>query len=324
MNYNIHNLIKIKSNIDIELPYIFKVEDVVNPDLTLHIGDFNDLGKEDAYYYDYKLGPLCSKFFVSDIFGKTKLFYKSPFGSYRIRSPIRKYLIGLVHTIIRWKFLKKNFALFYSACLEKGGEGILIIGPSGSGKTITSISLVNNYGFDYLSDDATIIGKDGMAFCYPSKMKIGPHHIKTHKIDLKYKEKIEMTLRRILLKISPLESYLSGFLSKDVYRIMKNVRVKRQTKIERIFLLEGGNGKIQEVDNETVIKKILNYNLAWVLPNIVPLMRYTFHDPYFYLGDLIAVRDKITRDLVKNSRCFIVSDKSENYDKIIAKALRKE
>ena len=316
MKYNIHNLVKIKSNIDIGLPYIFQVKRCLTPDLIVHIGNFTDIGEEeegDVCYYEHKLGPLKSKFLLSHLNGKIKLFYKSP--RYRIQPGIRQSIISMILAIIDWKLLQKNCALIFGACLEKEGEGILIIAPSRGGKTLTSISLVKDYGFNYLSDDKTIVSKDGIAYSYPTKMKINPSHIGTHKINLKLKARIEMSISSIFRMLSSLS--FSREFAIDIYKILQNVNIKRKAHIEKIFLLEGGKERIQEVDSEAVLKKI--YNIIFLVPHLLTgydrVLRFLH---LFRLGEVIAMRDKVIRSVINGSQCFVVGGRCENYGKIIA------
>jgi hypothetical protein len=318
IRYNIHDLVRIESNVDIQLPRIFRVDEVINPDLIVNIGDFNPetVEKPDdvSYYHEFSLGPLKSKFRISNLFGKTKLYYDNP------RNLIQPQIkINLINTIISWKLLKKNHALVYGSCLEKGGEGVLIIGPSGIGKTLTSISLMKNYGFNHLSDDTVIVNKDSIAYCYPTALKISPHHLKSCKIVLRFREKVEMYLRRVARKLPLLDSFVSDFFM-DINKVLGNGNVKRNTKIEKIFWLENGDNEIRKVGSEVILNKILSLNLYywWNLwSKQFPLTYYMCNNPEIYLGDLVEVMDEIIRRLVNSSRCFIVKDSYGNWDKMI-------
>jgi len=319
IGYNIHDVMRVQSNVDIHLPNIFKVCQVINPDLIVHIGDFElEVVKkgDNIYYYEHRLGPLKSKFMISNLFGKAEIYYESP--RYRMQPRIKRSIIDLIHTVIAWKLLKAGYAFIYAACLERGGNGILIVAPSGVGKTLTSISLVKNYGFSYLSDDTVIIGRDGIAYCYPMAMKIAPRHLETFKIDVKFGEKVEMSLRRGLRRLPFLDGFISDF-HMDIYRVLGDVNVKSKVKIEKIFLLEKGDDEIREVDGKTILNKILNYNFysIWSWSNIFPLFLYTYYNPEMCLGDLLETRDEIIKHFVDSSRCFMVKGRNENYDRWI-------
>ena len=67
----------------------------------------------------------------------------------------------LTNSLIPLKLIQKGSAFVHAACLDRNGEGLLIVAPPDTGKTYTTLSL-NNSGFNFLSDDLTIIkGKKG-------------------------------------------------------------------------------------------------------------------------------------------------------------------
>jgi hypothetical protein len=49
-----------------------------------------------------------------------------------------------------------GIAVIHSACVARGGEGLLLAGPSGSGKSTLSLALTN-FGFEFLADDRSFI-----------------------------------------------------------------------------------------------------------------------------------------------------------------------
>ena len=67
-DFNVHDLLKIRANVNIGIPSIFKVSEV-DPNLTIYEGNFDveDVKGSEFQYYESGFGPLKSKFLLSDI-----------------------------------------------------------------------------------------------------------------------------------------------------------------------------------------------------------------------------------------------------------------
>jgi putative flippase GtrA len=95
-------------------------------------------------------------------------------------SPILKFSLHVLYTnviepILRWTFVRKGYALVHAACISFDGQAVLITARTDTGKTSTILRTVDNYACSFLSDDMTIVGRDGTVLSYPKPLTISNH-----------------------------------------------------------------------------------------------------------------------------------------------------
>jgi hypothetical protein len=90
------------------------------------------------------------------------------------RSPHVLYT-NVVEALLRFVLASRGYVLLHSACLVANGQAVLLSAQTDTGKTSTVIRLVRDHGYEFLSDDMTIISADGRALCYPKPMTLSYH-----------------------------------------------------------------------------------------------------------------------------------------------------
>jgi putative flippase GtrA len=95
-------------------------------------------------------------------------------------SPILRYSLHVLYTnvvepILRWTFVRKGYALVHAACVSFDGQAVLVTARTDTGKTSTILRTVDNYACSFLSDDMTIVSKDGHVMSYPKPLTISNH-----------------------------------------------------------------------------------------------------------------------------------------------------
>ena len=95
-------------------------------------------------------------------------------------SPILRYSLHVLYTnvvepILRWTFVRKGYALVHAACVSFDGQAVLVTARTDTGKTSTILRTVENYACSFLSDDMTIVSKDGQVMSYPKPLTISNH-----------------------------------------------------------------------------------------------------------------------------------------------------
>jgi hypothetical protein len=95
-------------------------------------------------------------------------------------SPILKFSLHVLYTnviepLLRWSFVRKGYALVHAACVAVNGRAVLVTAQTDTGKTSTILRTVDNYACSFLSDDMTIVGKDGRVMSYPKPLTISNH-----------------------------------------------------------------------------------------------------------------------------------------------------
>ena len=81
-------------------------------------------------------------------------------------------LVGGVIAPVFLCFLQQDRTLLHASAVTYGNKAILFPGWSGVGKTPLSIELINNFSFQFLSDDITFLGSDGMVQMNPRSISV--------------------------------------------------------------------------------------------------------------------------------------------------------
>src|SRR5215208_7477479 len=82
---------------------------------------------------------------------------------------------NVVEPILRWAMVRKGYALVHAACVAVDGQAVLITAQTDTGKTSTILRTVDNYACSFLSDDMTIVSRDGRVMSYPKPLTISNH-----------------------------------------------------------------------------------------------------------------------------------------------------
>ena len=82
---------------------------------------------------------------------------------------------NVVEPILRWSFVRQGYALVHAACVSFDGQAVLVTAQTDTGKTSTILRTVDNYACSFLSDDMTIVSRDGQVMSYPKPLTISNH-----------------------------------------------------------------------------------------------------------------------------------------------------
>ena len=74
-------------------------------------------------------------------------------------------------------FGSRKRTLLHASSLVKDGRAVLLTGWGGVGKTSAEVSLVFDYGWQFLSDDISLIGDDGIATLYPRHLMVYAYNL---------------------------------------------------------------------------------------------------------------------------------------------------
>jgi len=188
--YNIHNILKIKSDLDLGYDYFLSEIPLSDIDLVIKIGEL----KENSHCYQ----RLSSGIFYSEekdeifsdisLFGKriswgikklmskeTELVLSKSYvflSRYFLMVPISSVhnIIGLVRILIQIKLLLKKHMFLIGSCASTDNELIVFTGSSGSGKTLSITEYLKVYSGSFMADDFFIINESS-TFSFPTKLK---------------------------------------------------------------------------------------------------------------------------------------------------------
>ena len=82
---------------------------------------------------------------------------------------------NVVEALLRFTLVERGYVLLHSGCVAKDGKAILLSAQTDTGKTSTVIRLVRDFGYEFLSDDMTIVSPHGIALRYPKPMTMSYH-----------------------------------------------------------------------------------------------------------------------------------------------------
>jgi dolichol-phosphate mannosyltransferase len=344
--YNIHDIIKVQSDVVLyELEY-FKSEVSENPDLTVRTMDslpgglrFSRKIIEDRSTNSHKilytehLGSLGAQFSIN--FGKrievtiNKLISKSKHVLY----------VNLVEPLLRFLFISRGFILLHSACLDKNESGILISAPPDTGKTTTVLKCVKN-GFSFLSDDMTIIKLPNQAMCFPKPMTISSHTFKTA-VSVSNTRDTDRSMRvRSLVHSKTGRSFMHklGKLNVPIFTIntigqsivrppkysintiLQDAITKKDTRVNSLYFLKREGNEFIQLDTDTALNlAVENSDDAFIFPPYAELLKY------------IAIKGKTAFELLEEEKklllaflsgisCYMVKSEARGWFNMISKS----
>ena len=276
--YNIHDIIKVRSAKKLpELGYFAVTEPFDNPDINVMISsnpaDFKSIN---SIKYDEVLGSFGFSIVINQSETRTDVIASPLIGL----SPHVLYT-NVVEALLRWMFVRKGYALMHGATLAKDGKAVFITAQTDTGKTTTILhTLRENLGqMQFLSDDMTIVAKDGRVLNYPKPLTISLHTLRAVKaapltvlerMFLQVQSRLHSrggrkaalwlssssmpaaTLNAIVQKIIPPPKYM-------VHRLIPKVTYVKEAKLSHILLIERGPD-FQSTLNEDEKAKILVAN----------------------------------------------------------------
>lgn len=176
--YDIHGIVTVVS--DARLPELerFRVGELIGePDIRVRVGRVSSNGVSPIRYQE---GPGRLGFAVTIDVEERIEATASPLLR---RSPHVLYT-NVVEPILRWTFAARGYALVHAACLAAGDDAFLVTARTDTGKTTTSLRLLDQHPFVFLSDDLTLVSPDGRVLTYPKPLTISRHTLKAVKTPL--------------------------------------------------------------------------------------------------------------------------------------------
>jgi hypothetical protein len=339
-NYNFHNILKIKSNVELGTPF-FEVDDV-EPDLiVMVVNDFEAsksnsmirVGKnywggynENYIYYCGHVMKQKSKLYICNINNHERTIVLCNKNYYQyVKLPL---VFSLPFTVVAWKAawvkaLYRGFTFQHSACIASGQDGVLMLGFSNTGKSRTIFScLLRSNDLKYLSDDATLL--DSKGYAYSNFTRVSARLLKSLGFSVPLKSKIGILLEDIMF---PPISYFIGPLKStalNVEDVLDKSRIQERAKVKAILFLERGKDKMEELDKDEAIDKMLLQTREGLAPHFsqVPiLIYYSYFNSDFSLYELADIERKIVTKVVENSNCFILRSNNGDFVDLVMRII---
>jgi len=348
-NYSIHHIVKIKSEIPLfELEY-FECKKLDDPDMIVKKRKkiipgwrFRRSLIDDEYLSSNKIK-------YSEHFGSMGSQFEIKF-SHPIEISVNELIaksrhvlyVNLIEPLMRFLMISKGYILLHSACLSLNGHAVLISAPPDTGKTTLSINCVKK-GFNFLSDDMTIIRLPNTALCFPKPMTISAHTFQTA-IDA-----AEVTSSKLGLKIRSLIHSKSGRqfmrnLSKynvpiftintigqmiikppkfRINHISKSFKVMDKSIVDTLCLLQKGDEKVLDIKKETALQKAIeNSDDAFLFPPYSELLEYIKIDGKSAY-ELLKEEKRMLKELLAGIRCLEMKSDSKSWNKMLKPVVEK-
>lgn len=293
-SYNIHGILRIGTEVPISIPDYFSDKETDRFDLVFMRAKSRIEERESAtsaglrFYKDedylayrsLSFGNISIK--VTDIEDSTVVEFTRLFQKFRGISGIAQALMSL-------KTVQRNHCFIHAGCVAKNQEAALIVAWADVGKSTTAVSLAQN-GFHFLSDDKTIVNGNGLAYCYPSKIRIS-----------------RPAWRQLLRSVPFLER---AQLLYDFRDPVKFTQILDKARVRWVFLLSIAREQgIREIEPRQAARLIatstMSQNLDFRSNRII--QGFSYLDSGLDLIELAEKQYEIINGCIRNANCYAVS-----------------
>jgi len=317
--YNIANLISVVSDVQLPELQFFRTDSVSVPDLVIEKGLVGGVTPQPRV----KLETHGSRVVYREHLGSLAANFEVDMGSpVRVRvgpllalSPHVLYT-NVVEALLRFLFVKKDRILLHAACLGLDGKGVLLSAKTDTGKTSTILRLLRQRRGTFLSDDMTIIDRDGMAYRYPKPLTISAHTLRAVPQNcLQLRQRATLYLQSRLhsrtgrtagkrlaqanVPIMSINALVQAAVPPPKYMITDLVScdIGRQVAINHFYIIERGEPRnLSRVpSHEAVAELLANTDDAYDFP------------PYAQLAPLLVLGGEDYRQLRRREQAILVS-----------------
>ena len=286
-SYNIHNIIKVASMFELpELEYFRVPALTADPDIRIrlerrHRKDRRRTGRTagsprratDNIHYAESLGRYGFEVSISN--KDLVNIAVSPI----LRFSRHVLYTNVVEPILRWTFVRKGYALVHAACVSFDGQAVLVTAQTDTGKTSTILRTVDNFACSFLSDDMTIVGKDGQVMSYPKPLTISNHTLSAvnanssltwwERIALQFQSrlhsksgrKVGLNLSKSKLPAATMNAIVQMLVPPPkymVHRLIPKATYTNQAKLAGAVIIERGPEFEETLDHKQAVETFVN------------------------------------------------------------------
>lgn len=348
--YNIHDIIKVESDVILfELEY-FTSKKFDNSDLIIRTVDSLQGGLRFTRKIMEDKSNNSHKILYTEHFGSAGAQFSIDFGE-SIEVIINKLIskskhvlyVNLVEPLLRFLFISRGYILLHSACLDKNESGLLMSAPPDTGKTTTVLKCVKN-GFSFLSDDMTIIRLPNEALCFPKPMTISSHTFKTavsvsNTRDTDRSMRVRSlvhskTGRAFMHKLAKLNVpiFTINTVGQSIVRppkyginsILKDANIKNSTNVDNLYFLKREGNEFTKLDTSAALDlAIENSDDAFIFPPYSELLKYIVIKGKSAF-ELLEEEKKLLRSFLSRISCHMVKSENRGWFYMISKFTENE
>ncbi|HDI01929.1 MAG TPA: hypothetical protein ENF78_05830 [Candidatus Bathyarchaeota archaeon] len=319
--YDVHGVLRARSNVPILNDFFRVVEIQGRPDLTVFIGDFKPRGLvgRDMLRLVYRAkGVLRSEILIRGLAsGRAVVLISNP--AFRLLGKVSRRVGKLIKAIYYLLMLKKGHVPMHSACVEKDGRGILLTAPPETGKTLTAIRLVLEHGFRLLGDDMVILGPNLRVLADPGAMTLHPIHIKACGIRLGTRKKVEMAIRHALRRIPYVVMAVKEFKMK-VDDVIGRDKIAKEARASQVFFLEEGRQQVRTLGPDEAYERLMAAGrMHYLVYENEVIQEYAYRNPELGLEGLFSRLRSLFRELVESLDCWLIRCRGKRFADLMAR-----
>jgi len=345
--YSLHGVLNVKSIVPLSELHFFEVEHIDRADLFIgpitggtaqkSVGARKIFANSSSATYSEHLGALgvvvCIDFLDKLRVGVSKLLLKSPHVLY----------VNVVEPLLRLLFASKGYVLLHSACLSRDGKGYLISAPPDTGKTTTILRCIGESGFEFLSDDMTILDRFGNLYAFPKPLTISAHtfsalcsngdgsgpRIPSLRIRGYAHSRMGRKILRLLGRLTMVPIFTVNAIAQyfveppkvEITEIISDVSMGRRAKLRSMYFLTKGRPEIRPLATEEAVSRaILNSDDAFFFPPYDEIFPHVSID-CFSFRDLMTREHQMLFEVISNSECLKVASENYGWSRILIEAI---
>lgn len=195
-----------------------------------------------------------------------------------MRSPHVLYT-NVVEPILRWLFVRKGAALVHAACLSMNGRASLVTAGTDTGKTTTILQVLSKNPWAFLSDDMTILTRDGKVLSYPKPLTISRHTLRAvdtarlsfgERLGLQIQSRLHsrsgrligLLLGRTILPAASLNAWVQLLIPPPKYgiqRLVPQAPIVSSADLANVVLIERGPEHQEQLEWKQVVDLLIEH-----------------------------------------------------------------
>jgi dolichol-phosphate mannosyltransferase len=179
--YDIDGLVRVDSEVRLPELVFFRVAEIPDADLVIRVGAVGGMRPRGSVKLHMDWGRLVYREHLGAFFANFQIEMRDPVrvdvGLLLALSPHVLYT-NVIEPLLRFLLVLQGKMLLHAACVSLGGVTVMLSAKTDTGKTSTILDLLGEDHGVFLSDDMTIVGKDGVASRYPKPLTISSHTLR--------------------------------------------------------------------------------------------------------------------------------------------------
>jgi hypothetical protein len=342
--YNIHNLVKIKTNFkSLPISSYFLAQYLPSVNLNVELSNlclqfnnktsfFGFFNLDDGIYFEAPY--IKAKLLVRGIDKvKTDIYFnRSYLKLIKIKMGKITTLNDLLFNILQIKLLQNEHSLLYSSCITKGSNAVIFVSPPHGGKSFTANLAIKHLHFQPMSDDKSIIDGKGYVYANPADAALVPSFIQfiDHNFNFKKVQMIKIHLlkyyehlsKAVMILPSPIS--IADKISAPLFYRQLGTEIVDKAKVRLIiFQEEGDKPSVEQMNDDIALLKLLTLNrILFNYHSDYLIQAYSYFNPSFKIDELMKKEKEIFKELLKNKKeCLLIRGNINERIKMIIKIL---